>query len=318
MDDYPFIRHLKPPVTAEQLCPLDARCKLVQFSASLSEPEMRAVARFLRDYPKVTVRVYRGRFEDGCDFGFLKHFGFLRRLQADVFDIKNFSGMACLSSDLEYLGIGEAQPKKHSLSFLKRFSSLRELYIDGQTKDIEVIGELVTLEDLTLRSVTLPNLSILRSLENLRSLDLKLGGTKDLSLLPEIGKLRYLEIWAVRGLADLTAIAQVQTLQYLFLQDLAQVTDLPSFQGLRLLRRVHLQTLKKLTDLQAVADAPSLEELVVAGMLHLKPDALRPFVGHPALKRVTIGLGSKRKNEIAKELVGGLPDVTHGTDFQFT
>ena len=77
------------------------------------------------------------------------------------FYVKSFSGMDYLPTDLEYLGIGEAKQKKHSLRFLKRFSSLRELYIDGQTKDIEVISELVTLEDVTLRSISLPDLSIL-------------------------------------------------------------------------------------------------------------------------------------------------------------
>ncbi|MGH2352733.1 MAG: hypothetical protein ACRDJN_14090, partial [Chloroflexota bacterium] len=46
-------------------------------------------------------------------------------------------------------------------------------------------------------------------LHRLRSLDLKLGRTKDLRLLPEIGHLRYLELWRVKGLADLDPVAAV-------------------------------------------------------------------------------------------------------------
>ena len=202
METYPFIRHLKRPVTMEQLRPLDARGRIVQFSASLQDSEMREVAQFLRDYPNVTVRVY-GRSEEGFDFEFLKHFGFLRRFQADVFDIKSFAGMDYLPSDLEYLGIGEARNKNHSLRFLSRFASLRELYIDGHTRGIDVIAQLV-----------------------------------------------------------------------------------------------------------------ALEELVVAGMLHLRPDAFRPFVGHPTLKRASVGLGSKRKNEAVHEILR-LPNVTSREDFVF-
>jgi hypothetical protein len=42
---------------------------------------------------------------------------------------------------------------------------------------------------LTLRSITLPDLSLLLPLSQLRALDIKLGGTRDLTLLPQIGAL---------------------------------------------------------------------------------------------------------------------------------
>ena len=49
------------------------------------------------------------------------------------------------------------------------------------------------------------------------SLDLKLGGTADLGLLPRVGHLERLEIWRIRGLADVSAIGDVTTLRWLFL-----------------------------------------------------------------------------------------------------
>jgi hypothetical protein len=112
----------------------------------------------------------------------------------------------------------------------------------------------------------------------------------------------------VKGLSDLKVIADIHTLQYLFLQALKGVTALPTLRGLPFLRRVHLETMKCLNDLRAVADAPMLEELLILDMRHLKPVALRPFVGHPTLKRATVGLGSIKKNDAVKELLG-LPDV---------
>jgi hypothetical protein len=128
------------------------------------------------------------------------------------------------------------------------------------------------------------------------SLDIKLGGTKDLSLLPEVGRLRYLELWMIRGLENISSVGRVRTLQYLFLQALKRVESVPSLRDLRLLRRVHLETMKGLSDLQPIADAPGLEELLVIDMRHLQPEALRPFVGHRTLRAAAVGLGSLKKN----------------------
>lgn len=36
------------------------------------------------------------------------------------------------------------------------------------------------------------------------ALDIELGGTKGLGLLPRVGRLRYLELWMVKGLSDLS------------------------------------------------------------------------------------------------------------------
>jgi hypothetical protein len=307
MEDYPFIRELKTPVTKEQLRPLDARCKVVQFCEPLTDTDFRRVAEFMRDYSSVPLRVY-GHYSESCDLEFLRYFGFLRGFQVDVLKVKDFSGLNNLSSDLEYLGLGQTLSKKHSLCFLERFKSLRELFIEGHTKDIEVIGQLIKLEELTLRSVTIPNLAILKPLTQLLSFNLKLGGTKDLSLLSDIGKLRYVEIWMVKGLTNLEVIADIRSLQYLFLQALKGVTVLPSLQGMPLLRRVHLETMKGLYDLQSIANAPVLEELLILDMKHLKSDALAPFLGHPTLQRATVGLGNTKKNKAVKELLG-LPEV---------
>jgi internalin A len=315
MPDYPYIRELRAPVTSVQLRPLDPRCRVVQFDRPLSDDDFQRVAHFMRMYPHVALRIY-GHYDRPCDLEFLRYFPFLRRLDVDVYDLQSIDGLAYLSADLRHFGFGQTK-KTFSLDILGRFTALHSLYLEGHTKHIEVIGQLTRLTDLTLRSITLPNLAILLPLRQLLSLDLKLGGTTDLSLLPNIGQLRYLELWLIRGLADLQAIADIATLQYLFLQALKHVTQLPSLAALHRLRRVHLETMKGLTDLTPVADAPSLKELLVLDLPQLQPDAFRPFIGHPRLKRVTAGLGSMRKNASVAQLLG-LPPVEDGKeDFAF-
>src|SRR5262249_53654652 len=95
----------------------------------------------------------------------------------------------------------------------------------------------------------------------------------------------------------------VRTLEYLFLQALRNVQTLPSLARLPSLRRLHLETMKGLTDLRSVAEAPALEELLTIDMRQLAPEAFRPFVGHPSLRRLTVGLGSLRKNKVVTDLM---------------
>jgi hypothetical protein len=195
------------------------------------------------------------------------------------------------------------------LTILGRFPRLKQLKIEGQTKGIAVISRLTALEDLTLRSITLPDLVLLLPLTNLRALDIKLGGTKDLSLLPRIGRLQYLELWMIRGLTDLSAVGRLPYLRYLFLQALRRVEALPDLSLDVELRRVYLRTMKGLRDLRPLATAPALEQLMLIDFGHLQPEELRCLVGLPHLKGVDVGLGSDRKNHAAEAMLQ-LPNAT--------
>jgi hypothetical protein len=304
LDTYPFLRQVESPITDEQLSPLDPRCNVVQFDSPLTEADHIKLARFLRAYPKTPLRIYGHDSKPLPNLSFLKHYPFLSGFQMDVYLLESTEGIECLPDSLEFFGLGQTKSKKLSLGFLRRLSRLKDLYLDSHTKDIEVISNLSKLEQLTMRSITLPNLTLLLPLKNLWSLDIKLGGTKDLRLLPKIGDLKYLELWMIKGLQDVNVIAEITTLQNLFLQSLKNVMALPSFRSLCSLRRVTLDTMKAITDLAPIADAPALEELLVVGANQLQPDDFKPFVGHATLKSATIGLGSIRRNEQAQELLG--------------
>ena len=182
MKDSPYIRQLESPLSDAQLRPLDPRCHVVQFSNPLSDAELRKVAGFMRVYPGVSLRVY-GHYGNGCNLDFLKYFPFLRRFQVDVFDLQDIEGLRHLPDNLEFLNFSQTRSRRFSLAFLSRFRSLRRLYIESHRKDIAALSELTSLKELTLRSITLPDLSLLVPLRHLVSLDIKLGGTKDLSLL---------------------------------------------------------------------------------------------------------------------------------------
>jgi len=298
------IRQVATPLIPEDFTPLAEHCHTVQFASRLTDAEMRALADFMSGYPDVRLRVYGGYDGSITDLEFLRFFPRIRRFSVDaIYELPSLDGIGHLSRELEDLLIGRTRSTRFSLTTLARFSKLRTLYLEGQQKDIEAIGGLAGLEDLTLRSITLPDLSALRPLRNLRSLDIKLGGTTDLRLLPGVGRLEYVELWMVRGLDDVSPLADVATLQRFFLQSLKRVTRLPSFASSPALRHVVLETMKGITDLRPLAEAPSLEVLALTDMRHLEPDDLRPFLGHPKLREGRWGFGSDRKNAEAWDLL---------------
>ncbi|WP_188785492.1 hypothetical protein [Nocardioides phosphati] len=222
---------------------MDEAVEVVQFSSALEDADYRRIAKVLRKFPEAGLRAF-GSYDGSIrDLDFLRHFPELRSFSADALyqSLEDITGLEHLRTDLNFLGIGQTK-KRPSLAPVARFRELRSLYLEGQTKDIEVVGTLTNLASLTLRSISLPDLSLLKPLSELRALDLKLGGTRELSLLPEIGRIEYLELWMVKGLADISPVAAMPHMEFLFLQSLRQVTALPALSNATSLRRVWLET----------------------------------------------------------------------------
>jgi hypothetical protein len=302
-------RFISSPLTDEMLAPSATGQGIVQFGYEpLEDDEYRRLAAWLEDYPEMTLRVYSSPAIR--DLEFLRFFPSLQHFAADtLWNLASLDGLRHLPETLRSLGLG-ATKRQLDLRILERFPGLTELYLEKQHKGIEVLSQLTRLDELTLRSMTLPDLSLLLPLESLRSLDIKLGGTNDLTLLPRVGQLRYLELWRVRGLSDVSPVGSLPHLRHLFLQTLPQVIHLPDFSGARSLRRIELETMKGVRDLRPIAKAPALEELLLHDMPQLQPDDLRPFVGHPTLRALGVHLGSRRKNTEAAALLG-LPEVEY-------
>ena len=276
---------------------------IVQFNGPLESGEHERLGALLAERPDTVLRAYDGPGMPD-DLGFLAHYPCLAHLQIDLLRLKGLDGLAALPDTLSSLWIGETVSPAGSLRVLERFTGLEELGLDGHVRDIAAIGRLTGLRRLTLRRITLPDLSPLLPLRNLRDLEITLGGTRDLALLPEIGRLRRLDLYRVRKLSDLGFVSRLSELQWLGLQALGNVGALPSLAPLRRLRRVALETMKGITDFRPIAAAPALEELSLIDMKHLQSEHLRPLVGHPNLKAAVIGLGSFKRNAAGADLLG--------------
>jgi len=270
---------------------------------------------FLADYPDTRVRLAATYM--ASDLEFLSHYSRVHRIAVELTQVTSFEGLRHLRPDLTELVLGDTAKKGVSLAPIHRFQQLKELTLVGQQKDIAVVGSLQTLERLALISIKLPDLSALLPLERLSRFELKLGGTTNLALLPQIGRLQYLEIWRVLGLTDLAPLASLTELEYLFLQHLRRVVSVPSLWECSRLRRIHIDRVM-LTDLGPLAAAPLLEELLLLDMPQLRVEAFTVLQGHPTLRALTAGVCNERKRAAIRELVGLDEVETYGTDFPFS
>lgn len=184
-----------------------------------------------------------------------------------------------------------------------RFTSLQEIYLEGQQKNIEVLTQLSDLQDVTLRSINTPDIRYLRPLQRMWSLDIKLGGIKDLYAIEGMENIKYFELWQVKGLSDIGVISSLTGLQHLFLQSLRRIAALPSLQPLKRLRRISLENMKGLKDVSALEHAPGLEEFIHVAAENMQPENYLPLLRNPHLKRALVGFGSDKKNNRFKDLM---------------
>lgn len=301
--DSPSIRQVSSPLRREMLRPLARECKYVQFDSLLSDREFKRLATLLRRYPEVTLRAYGSYDGSITDLDFLRHFPTVRSFQADVYNLESIDGLNHLPTELASLSLGQTK-RRFSLQPLARFTSLNRLHLERHSKNLSVVAGLHEVTELSLRSITLPDLSLFSRLTKLETLAIKLGGTKSLNGISAFPSLRYLELWMIRGFADLEPITEAPSLENLFLQALKNVRTLPDLSSLTQLTKIHLETMKGLTDLRPLLTAPALEELWLVDMPHLQPEEVAVLAAHPTLTRARVGLGSARKNDEAMARLG--------------
>jgi hypothetical protein len=269
--------------------------------------------------PEVQLRVY-GHYGSVCDLHFARlltnarHFAAdclrratrletlealtsLQSLSLGVFELSDFSVLDRIPEGLSSLSLGPTQSKKPGLFPLARFHSLRRFYVDGHSKDIAVLSGLSGLEDVTLRSITTPDLTYLEPLSRVWSLDIKLGGIRCFKGIEGKDSIKYLEMWQIRNLRDIQAVSTLPGLQCLFLQSLPNVVSFPRLQGATSLRRVVITNLKGLRDFTAFATAPALEEFALSEGSKQTPEQLLPVLANPRVRRAGAWLGSDRKNK---------------------
>lgn len=280
---------------------------------------------FFASRPDVTLRVF-GHYSQVCDLAFTARMTNVRHLRADslmdavgveqiaamealeslgvgIFNLEGFEFLDQVTRGLKKLYLFRTRSRRPDLSPLRRFEHLEELYVEGQQKSIDVLSQLKNLQDVTLRSISTPDIRYLKALDRMWSLDIKLGGIRDLSAIEGMENIKYLELWQIRGLSDMSVISSLTGLQYLFLESLRRVAVLPALHRLEQLRRIVLLNMNGLQNLDSLEFAPALEECFLGSVRSLQPEECLPLLRNPNLRRAFGGFGSLKKNKRFEELL---------------
>jgi hypothetical protein len=295
---------VRPPVRLEHLPDLGADIQILQIANPLEAHEYDIVADWLRGRD-VVLRVYAEGWVHG--YGFLDRFSGLRR-----FSLAGWTTDALERLPGHTVELWLEHPRsravkgapKETLAPLARLRQLEDLHVEGPAEAVETAAKLTSLRALRFRSCKLATLAPFAALTRLHTLEIRLGSLAEMTDLPRIGRLRYLELWRIAGCQDLGPVGGLAHLQHLVLQALPRVRTLPSMAGMASLRRVTLDTMKGLTDLTPLRDAPALEEIVVVACPQLREEHFRPLVNHATLRRARVGTGSVKRNAAIQALLG--------------
>lgn len=281
--------------------PLEPDCSVVQFDTPLTPAQLEKAGELVADRPDVQLYVY---LDASRDLDFLRYFPGLRRLHVALYKLDDIAGFSHVAKSLEELTFGETK-RTFSLRFLEAMPKLKSLFLVRHKKDLAAVSGLGNLSDLGLSGITLPDLGLLLPLTELRRLQIFLGSTTNLALLPRLPLLEELWLMRITKLSDLGVLGDL-ALTKLQLDWMRNVTSLPSLARQVRLQEVTLSTMKGLTDLAPLAAAPALRKLSVGTMPQLSPDSFRCLLSHPCLAELLVDLGRKRLNDEVIRMFPGI------------
>jgi hypothetical protein len=155
----------------------------------------------------------------------------------------------------------------------------------------------------------MPNLGFIGNKPNLKRLEVRLGGTNNLNILPSFKALEKLDLWAINKLDNIDAISDCINLSDISLDQLSNLENVKSLRNLIKLTNISLCRMKRLKSLQWIADAPNLMEFSITQTSHLDTDAFKPLKNHKSLQAANIYIGRKNTFKVREML--NLPEIKY-------
>jgi hypothetical protein len=260
---------------------------VIQFSKPMYSAELLAsvdeIARSCGD--RLQLRFY-GHYDAVFDASLLKILPSVRNLALDslkhirnldaVFDLPNLDTLAFGVYDFDEANFLEKLPLEHlkrlmlaenknrnfDLRPLERASNLKELFVQGHSKNIDALSQMKNLNQLVLSSCNAKTpLGFIKNIERLRTFQLILGGRSDIRDV-ESRSLETLEIVRVKGLSSLDLLERFEKLSALRVEDQLHLEGLDISK--LLLRRLTIGNCKKLARVVGLDRQHLLEELFIA------------------------------------------------------
>lgn len=210
---------------------------------------------FYQKYPQIGLRIV---WYNQINFDFYAQLPSLRNFDISSFNTSDYRPLL-QNKELTDLGIGETKSTTIDLSFIREFTKLTTLYIDGMKKGLESASELSKLERLTFRGVKMKNLDLINSLKNLKQLRLLFGSYKNLDAIANVKSIKTLEISRTRQIPNYDFLKSMDNLNSLYFEGMSKMEKLPDLNGLTNLKRIQIDNNSRLTDITNINQLPNLE-----------------------------------------------------------
>ena len=223
----------------------------------------------------------------------------LRRLSFGVykFDKRRFLDQLDLRR-LDRIVLAENAKRNLDLSALQNARELEVLYLNGFTKNIEVLAGLPRLKQLSLGGIAkTQSLRFVGDIPDLRSLCLILGGRQSIDEIAH-PSLEKLSILRVRGLEDLGSLRRFPRLRELVVEDQIKVRSIDVSGSI--LHKLILMNCKNLEEIHGVGDLKELIEFR-ASRTKLDLEAFLEREWPPSLEVLALYCGSQKWNASARE-----------------
>ncbi|TDQ63666.1 hypothetical protein ATL17_1673 [Maritalea mobilis] len=246
--------------TPEQLREIDQLCQQhgskieVRFFAHDIEPFDASILSALPNVKWLTL----GAMEEVRGIDTIARLPKLEQLSIDISALNDPAFIDSLPLEqLTRLSVAGNQKRNFDLATLARAQNLQDLFIQGHTKNIEIIGDLPNLASLGLSSM--PNrqsLDFVNKIQGLKSLLLIIGGRTSIDDVQN-ETLEELRIIRVRGLDSLGDLARFHALRKLQVEDQLQLKAL-SLDGVDL-HELTVLNCKNLAEITGLEDQRNLQ-----------------------------------------------------------
>lgn len=237
------------------------------------------------------------------NLAFLKYYEGIRALRLYLPGTTDLMPLLHLKESLTSLQLGELDNKMVSLKPISELKNLTDLSTVRNNKDIDAIGSLHSLRELSLIGYSIDRLPFLNQFYGLRRLYFGFGTSKNLENISSLQNLEELDVLWVKQLVNLDAVSRLVNLQKIKIEDEKQVKALPNLAGLQRLKSIRLMNLARLQDLSSLENS-FVEEFILTGP-NKDANILQPVISSPSIKRVYTYLYTKREQEKAEQMLDG-------------
>jgi hypothetical protein len=190
---------------------------------------------------------------------------YLQELRLGIFELKqnevlNFDNLKALHT----LSVSDTKNSAINLDYLRDYKQLESLTVVGHKKNINTIGDVHSLQHLSLHLLKKEPTNFVNRLQNLKSLSFILGSRENIQEITN-PSIRKLEIVRVRGFNDLSNIACFSNLEELSIEDQIQLNRIDFNRQFSNLIKLRISNCKTFDTLIGLNNLTTLKSLVIYG-----------------------------------------------------